>query len=89
MVTEPGPGDMHPRAIAVGDAWATELVGTLRADDREIVGSWPGTMREARMRIRGEFRSKLELAVIEELARLAYTTARRCWQALAVADSEL
>jgi hypothetical protein len=81
--------DMHPRAIAVGDAWATEIVGTLRADEREIVGSWPGTMSEARMRIRTELREKLELDVIEELARLAYLTARRCWQELAEADSEL
>jgi hypothetical protein len=80
---------MHPRAIAVGDAWATEMVGTLRADDREIVGSWPGTMGEARMRIRGEFRTKLDLEVIDELARVAYLTARRCWQELAEADTEL
>lgn len=88
-MTELAQPDMHPRAIAIGDAWATELVRTLRAGDREIIGSWPGTMREARMLIRGGFRTKLELAVLEELARLAYLTARRCWQELAEPDSEL
>ena len=87
-MTEAVQTDMHPRAIAVGDAWATELVRSLRADDREIIGSWPGTMGEARLRIRGELRTKLELAHIDELARLAYLTARRCWQELAEPDNE-
>ncbi|HUS30690.1 MAG TPA: hypothetical protein VMZ53_19405 [Kofleriaceae bacterium] len=81
--------EMHPRAIAVGEAWASELVRSLRADDRQIIGSWPGTLGEARMRIRGAFRLKLELDVIEELARLAYVAARRSWQELSEPDTEV
>jgi hypothetical protein len=80
--------ELHPLAIAVGEAWATELVRSLRADDREIIGSWPGTLREAHMRVRIALRSKLELAVIDELARVAYTTARDSWRELSTPDLE-
>jgi hypothetical protein len=87
-VVEEGQAELHPLAIAVGEAWATELVRSLRADDREIIGSWPGTLREAHMRVRIALRSKLELAVIDELARVAYTTARDSWRELSTPDLE-
>ncbi len=75
-------------ATAIGEAWASEIIRTLRSDDREIAGAWPGTLREARMRIRSAVRSKLELAVIDELARVAYVAARRGWSELSVPDPE-
>jgi hypothetical protein len=81
--------DLHPFATAVGEAWAHELVRSLRSDDREIIGAWPGTLREARMRIRVALRSRLELHVIEELARVAYLAARRGWGELSEPDPEV
>ena len=80
--------ELHPLAIAVGEGWASELVTSLRADDREIIGAWPGTLGEARMRIRGMLRTKLELPVIDELARVAYVAARRGWQEVSKPDPE-
>ena len=80
--------DYHPIALAVGEAWATETVRALRQDDREIAGAWPGTLGEARMRIRVALRAKLEPQLLEELARIAYVAARRGWQEVSVQDPE-
>jgi hypothetical protein len=87
-VAEPLQADFHPIALAVGEAWANEIVRTLRSDDREIIGAWPGTLREARMRMRLALRSKVELDVLEELARVAYVAARRGWQEVSEQDPE-
>jgi hypothetical protein len=75
-------------ANAIGAAWANELMTSLRAVDREVIGAWPGTLGEARMRIRHAMRTKLELSVIDELARAAYVAARRGWQAHTTPDPE-
>jgi hypothetical protein len=80
--------DFEPIAVAVGEAWANEIVTSLRATDREVVGAWPGTLREARMRIRVALRTKLDLEVIEELARVAYVAARRGWKEVSEPDPE-
>lgn len=87
-VTEPAEPDFRPIAVAVGEAWAHELVHSLRSDDREIIGAWPGTLREARMRLRVAVRSRLELPLVEELARVAYVAARRAWQEVSEVDPE-
>jgi hypothetical protein len=79
---------LEPAATAIGAAWANELVCSLRAVDREVIGAWPGTLGEARMRIRHAMREKLELAVLDELARVAYVAARRGWQAVTAPDPE-
>jgi hypothetical protein len=86
LVAEIAESDLHP--VAIGEAWAHEIVRSLRSVDREIVGAWPGTMREARTRIRVAARTKLELRVIDELARVAYLAARRGWQEVSEADPE-
>lgn len=80
--------DFHPIATALGEAWAIEVADALRAEDREIIGAWPGTLREARMRIRLAVRTKLELELIEELARAAYLAAGKGWRKLAKTDPE-
>lgn len=87
-VAELNQADFRPIAHAIGEAWARELVRTLRSDDREIIGAWPGTLREARMRIRVALRARLELEVLEELARVAYLAARRGWQEVSEQDPE-
>lgn len=84
-MTEP---DLRSIAIGVGQAWAHELVRSLRSDDREIIGAWPGTLREARMRTRVAVRAKLELHIFEELARVAYLAARRAWRGVSDVDPE-
>jgi hypothetical protein len=83
--SEPAP---EPIAIAIGEAWAAELVDSLRSEDREVVGGWPGTVREARMRIRIAFPTRLELAALENLAHVAYVAARRGWRSLSEPDPE-
>jgi hypothetical protein len=80
--------DLQPLATAVGEAWATELVRSLRSDDREVIGSWPGTLREARMRIRVAVPMRLDPKLLEELARLANLAARRGWLQVSEADPE-
>ncbi|HEU0032621.1 MAG TPA: hypothetical protein VFQ53_18440 [Kofleriaceae bacterium] len=85
---ELAPSALLPIATAVGEAWANELVRALRSEDREIIGAWPGTLGEARMRIRLAVRHRLELPEIQELARAAYVAARRGWQEVAQPDLE-
>ena len=80
--------ELRPIATAVGEAWAEELVRSLRTDDREIIGAWPGTLREARVRIRIAVRTKLDLDLFETLARVAYLAARRGWQEVSEVDPE-
>lgn len=80
--------DLHPAAIAIGEAWARELVHSLRSVDREVIGGWPGTMREARTRVCVGLRTELERSVIDELARVAYVAARRGWQEVSEPDPE-
>jgi hypothetical protein len=71
-------------ATAIGESWVAELVHSLRSDQRDIVGEWPGTLGEARMRIRVAFRSQidarlLDARLLDELARVANLAARRGW----------
>lgn len=71
---------LEPIATAIGRMWATEVVARLRSADRDIEGGWPGTLAEARARIRAELRRPLALELIEELARVAYAAARLDWR---------
>jgi len=80
--------ELEPMAIAIGEAWAHEVVRTLRAVDREIIGAWPGTLREARLRIRVAVRNKLDLDALDQLARIAYVAARRNWHDISEPDPE-
>jgi hypothetical protein len=72
--------EFRSRATAVGTAWADELVRVLRADNRKIVGEWPGTMSEARTRVLARLRRELDAAVLDDLARVAIIAARGEWQ---------
>jgi hypothetical protein len=87
MTAEAG-AELSPIATAVGEAWVAEVVQTLRASEREIVGAWPGTMREARMRVLARLQRLLDLALLDELARLVIAVARREWHHLAQPDPE-
>lgn len=88
VVAEASP-DFEPIATAVGVAWAAELVRQLRAAEREIVGSWPGTMSEARMRVLHRLHRKLEVDLLDDLARIATLAARREWHQICQPDLEV
>jgi hypothetical protein len=80
--------DLQPVAIAIGEAWASELVNSLCSEDREVIGPWPGTMSEARMRILASVRIKLDMQYLDQLARIANLAARRGWQEVSQTDPE-
>ena len=80
--------DLEPIATAIGRTWALQIVESLRSADREIEGAWPGTLGEARARIRAELRRPLAIEVIDALARVAYAAAREGWSLQSVPDLE-
>lgn len=69
-------------ATAIGEAWAGELVHGFRLGKREILGAWPGTIGEARVRIIAALHQRLELGTLDDLARVASAAARREWRFL-------
>lgn len=75
-------------ATAIGEAWAHEIVRALRDDEREVVGAWPGTIREAKQRVLAQLRHTMDLEVLAGLARVATVAARRAWLTVAERDSE-
>lgn len=77
-----------PIATALGEAWADELVRDLRADKRKVIGAWPGTMSEARMRVLARLHRKLDVGVLDDLARVTIVAARRGWQQVSQPDPE-
>jgi hypothetical protein len=79
---------LSPIAVSIGEAWTVELVRALRSDDREVVGAWPGTLREARMRVVARFATRLELDVVADLARVVNVTAKRRWLEISQPDLE-
>jgi hypothetical protein len=88
VVAEASP-DFRPIATDVGVVWAAELVRQLRAAEREIVGSWPGTMSEARMRVLARLHRKLDVDLLDDLARIATLAARREWHQICQPDLEV
>ena len=86
-MTAESPG-LKPIAMAIGEAWAHELVRTLRDEEREIVGAWPGTLSEAKKRVFAQLARTLDLEVLAELARVATEAARREWLRVAESDPE-
>jgi hypothetical protein len=85
VVTAESPG-LERIAMAIGEAWAHEMVRALRDDEREIVGAWPGTISEAKMRVLVHLNHTPDLKVLADLAQVATAAARREW--LNVAERE-
>lgn len=81
-----------PIAAAIGEAWADTYVGDLRASERDVVGGWPGTLREARRLVLARLpvheHPTLDTDALQLLARHAYDAARRSWQAISEPDPE-
>jgi hypothetical protein len=89
VVVADAAADLVPIATALGEAWASEIVGTLRAHERDVVGAWPGTMSEARMRVLARLHRKLDIAILYDLARVAFAAARREWHLVSQPDPEM
>jgi hypothetical protein len=73
------------RAVqGAGEAWAVDSANALRDEGRQVTGGWPGTISEARQRVRtcallqG---SSMTSEDLEVLTRLAYETAKKVWLA--------
>ncbi len=79
---------LAPLAVEIGKAWVHELVGALRSDDRDVIGAWPGTLREARMRVLARIDAKLDATQLDDLARQVNLSARRGWREVAGPDLE-
>ena len=79
-------------STALGEAWARDVVDALQAQTRDLVGAWPGTMREARSRVLVGLppsrRSAIDAAALETLSRAVYDVARRCWDEISEPDLE-
>ena len=82
------PEALANRASQIGEAWARDYVRELREQKRAPVGAWPGTMREARMRVRSRLAIVLDPDRLEELAHVANLAARRGWRKLCEPDLE-
>ena len=84
--------ELMPLATAIGEAWAQAFVVDLRSNEREVVGGWPGTLREARRlvlaRLPAYSQHPLDTHALQLLARTAYDAARRSWQAISEPDPE-
>ena len=85
VVTAP---ELHALATSVGEIWAAEVASSLRAVDRAVTGAWPGTLGEARMRIRLAIRIALERSLADELGRIATVAARGAWKLVAETEHE-
>lgn len=75
--------------MAIGEAWAHEMVRGLRDAEREIVGAWPGTISEAKLRVLVHLNHLRDLEVLADLARVATMAARREWLNVAERDPEV
>ena len=82
------PPELVARATSVGEAWCQEYVRELRAQSREIVGGWPGTLREARRRVLAYMPRTIEPLLLDELARITNLAARRGWESVSEPDLE-
>ena len=80
--------DFAPIANDVGRAWVVELVEELEADERAIVGAWPGTLRQARIRVLARVGRTVDLGRLDELARIAQLVAKQRWQQITQPDPE-
>ena len=58
------------------------------AQERDIVGAWPGTLREARRQVLAGIKVKLEAEQLDHLARIANLAARRGWESISEPDLE-
>ena len=81
------PTQLVTLATSIGQAWAATYIHTLQIQDRDIVGAWPGTLREARRQVLVRL-PKLDPEALEQLARMTNLAARRSWESVSEPDLE-
>ena len=82
------PSELVSLAHELGTAWSRAYVAQLQAQDRDIVGAWPGTIREARRQVLSRIKIKLEPEQLDQLARITNLAARRGWETVSEPDLE-
>jgi hypothetical protein len=87
-VAAPTAEQLAERASQIGAAWVHEFVTELRAQERPPTGAWPGTISEARRRVRARVEMMLDAQQLDELARVANYAARRSWKEVCEPDPE-
>lgn len=79
-------------STSLGEAWACDVASALRAQTREVVGGWPGTLREARSRVMRALpaarQPTFDPATLAAWSRAVYDAARRYWDQIAEPDLE-
>ena len=84
----PAAASLTENAVALGRTWAEEQRAALHREGRAASGGWPGTLREARIRVERLLQqaklSPRSLALVtaderEDAARAAYASARVEW----------
>ena len=81
-------------AVSVGETWARGWLAELGSEGRSAAGGWPGTITQARSRVRAVVTAELARArfqpaaadEVDRTARAAYARAREVWLASAKAD---
>jgi len=82
------PSELASLATEIGQAWSQVYVQQLHEQERDIVGAWPGTIREARRQVLARIKTKLEPEVLDQLARITNLAARRGWETVSEPDLE-
>lgn len=82
------PPELASLAASIGEAWSQTYMRQLQAQERDIVGAWPGTLREARRQVLARIKNKLEPEQLDQLARMANLAARRGWETVSEPDLE-
>ncbi|HEY5925005.1 MAG TPA: hypothetical protein VIV11_25160 [Kofleriaceae bacterium] len=82
------PSELASLANEIGLAWSHAYVRALEEQDRDIVGAWPGTIREARRQVLARIKLKLEPEQLDQLARMTNLAARRGWETVSEPDLE-
>jgi hypothetical protein len=75
---------LEQTAVTVGRSWVDQCRHALHLEGRAAAGGWPGTLREARVRMQHYLEAELARHRItdterELLARRAYASARTEW----------
>jgi hypothetical protein len=82
------PTELVSLANEIGQAWSQTYVRLLQEQERDIVGAWPGTIREARRQVLARVKTKLEPEQLDQLARITNLAARRGWETVSEPDLE-
>jgi hypothetical protein len=82
------PTELVSLANEIGQAWSQTYVRVLQEQERDIVGAWPGTIREARRQVLARVKTKLEPEQLDQLARITNLAARRGWETVSEPDLE-